>query len=130
MDWFLYDRDLRHEGINAFLAIAPILYPLKTPENLWFSDVFRWYKMGTLAKNGLINSCIHFMFQRADQRVSLVCKVLVGLFFMFLAVSSIPAILHEISWLTFLDFFSYVKLVITLIKYIPQVGLTKEIVSF
>ena len=74
----------------------------------------------------LINICIHFMFQRADQRISLVCKVLVGLFFMFLAISSIPAILHKISWLTFLDFFSYVKLVITLIKYIPQVGVTKE----
>ena len=33
---------------------VPILYPLKTPENLWFSGVFRWYKIGTLARNGLI----------------------------------------------------------------------------
>ena len=29
------------------------LYPLKTPENLWFSGVFRGYKMGILARNGL-----------------------------------------------------------------------------
>ena len=31
-----------------------ILYPLKTPENLLFSNVCRRYKMGTLARNGLI----------------------------------------------------------------------------
>ena len=35
---------------NPFLVNVPILYPLKTPENLW---VFRGYKMGTLARNGL-----------------------------------------------------------------------------
>ena len=37
--------------INPFLANVPILYPLKTPENLWFSGVFRGYKIGTLAGN-------------------------------------------------------------------------------
>ena len=40
--------------LNPFLANVPILYPLKTPENLWFSGVFRGYKIGTLAGNGLI----------------------------------------------------------------------------
>ena len=39
--------------INPILANVPILYPLKRPENLWFSSVFREYKMGTLARNGL-----------------------------------------------------------------------------
>ena len=29
--------------LNIFLANVPILYPLKTQENLWFSDVFRGY---------------------------------------------------------------------------------------
>ena len=42
------------EKSNPFLANAPILYPLKTPENERFSDVFRGYKLGTLATNGLI----------------------------------------------------------------------------
>ena len=32
---------------------VPILYSLKTPENLKFSGVFRGYKMETLARNGL-----------------------------------------------------------------------------
>ena len=38
---------------NSFLVNVPILYHLKIPENLWFSAVFREYKMGTLARNGL-----------------------------------------------------------------------------
>ena len=42
--------------INPFPANDPILYPLKTPESLWFSGVFRGYKMGTLAGNGLMSS--------------------------------------------------------------------------
>ena len=37
---------------NPFQASVPILYPLKTPKSLWFSGVFRGYKMGTLAWNG------------------------------------------------------------------------------
>ena len=31
-------------SINPFLVNVPILYPLKTPENLWFSGVFRGIK--------------------------------------------------------------------------------------
>ena len=38
-------------GINSFLAKVLTLYPLKTPENLWFSGVFRRYKVGALARN-------------------------------------------------------------------------------
>ena len=46
---------------NTFLAYVPILYTLKTRENLWFSGVFRGYKMGTLVRNGLMLSLDHFM---------------------------------------------------------------------
>ena len=49
--WFVVNLVL-----NPFLANVPILYPLKPPENLWFSGVFRGYKMGTLARNGLSKS--------------------------------------------------------------------------
>ena len=38
---------------NLFLVNVPILYSLKTPENRWFSGVFRWYKMAILVINGL-----------------------------------------------------------------------------
>ena len=41
---------------------APFLYPLKTQENLWFSGIFREYKMRTLTRNRLSktkkSSCI------------------------------------------------------------------------
>ena len=43
--------------INSFLANVLILYLLKTPENLWFSHVFRGYEMGTLARNRLKHFC-------------------------------------------------------------------------
>ena len=40
---------------NTLLAYVPIAYPLKTPKNVWFSGLFRGYKMGTLTRNGLKN---------------------------------------------------------------------------
>ena len=40
--------------INLFLVDGPILYPLKTQENLWFSGAFRGYKKGKWVRNGLI----------------------------------------------------------------------------
>ena len=46
--WFM-------QNINPFLANVTILYPLKTPENQRFPDVFRGYKMGALARYGLYN---------------------------------------------------------------------------
>ena len=37
--------------VNSFLANVPILHPLKKPESLWFSGVFKGCKIRTLAKN-------------------------------------------------------------------------------
>ena len=53
LDWSVYKVSIARTAFNPYLASVPILYPLKTPENLWFSGVFRGYKMGTLARNGL-----------------------------------------------------------------------------
>ena len=39
--------------LNPLLVNVLILYPLKIPENLVFCSVFRRYKTGTLARNGL-----------------------------------------------------------------------------
>ena len=50
--------------LNPYLAKVPNLYPLKTTENLWFSGVFRGYKMGTSARNGLIkNNCFSAQYK-------------------------------------------------------------------
>ena len=45
--------------INPFHANVPFLCPLKTSENLWFSDVFRGYRNGTLAWKGLIRQRVN-----------------------------------------------------------------------
>ena len=44
LDVSFLDGVLIVNEINPFLAKVPILYPLKTPENLWFSGVFRGIK--------------------------------------------------------------------------------------
>ena len=46
-------RHLKKYRFNQFLAYIPTSYPLKTPENVWFSGVFRGYKTGTFARNEL-----------------------------------------------------------------------------
>ena len=40
---------------NSFSTNVPLLHPLKTWENLQFSDICREYRSGTLVENGLIN---------------------------------------------------------------------------
>ena len=40
--------------IKPFWDIVLILYPLKTLEVFWFPGIFKGFKMGTLARNGLI----------------------------------------------------------------------------
>ena len=39
--------------LNPFSTNVPLLYPLKTSKNFWFSDIFRGYRSGTLVENGL-----------------------------------------------------------------------------
>ena len=39
--------------IKLFQPNVPFLNPLKTSENLWFSDIFRGYRNETLGENGL-----------------------------------------------------------------------------
>ena len=49
-------------NVNPFLANIPIFYHLKTSEKFRFSGVFRGYKKGALAQNGLkYLTCITFM---------------------------------------------------------------------
>ena len=43
---------------DPFLAKVPILYPLETPENQKASSVSRGYKMGIMARKGLIKFII------------------------------------------------------------------------
>ena len=49
--WYFFGVSI---GFNSFLANVTILYPLKTSINQMFHGVFRDYRMGTWARNGLI----------------------------------------------------------------------------
>ena len=40
--------DTKCNKVNPFQVNVPFLYPLKTSENLWFSDVFNEHRNGTL----------------------------------------------------------------------------------
>ena len=42
-------------GNNPFSTNVPLLYPLKTSENLSFSDVFRRYRSGALVEHWISN---------------------------------------------------------------------------
>ena len=42
--------------LTHFWPMPPFYTPLKSPENLWFSGIFRGYKMGILVRNGLIST--------------------------------------------------------------------------
>ena len=39
--------------INPFVPNAPFLYPMKTPETVNFSNIFKGQKKGALGTNGL-----------------------------------------------------------------------------
>lgn len=61
-----------------------------------------------------------FIYERGSQTISKTCRillVLMGLFFVAIMISSFA---QALSWLDFLTYASYIKLFITLIKYIPQ----------
>ncbi|KAK9303433.1 hypothetical protein QLX08_004914 [Tetragonisca angustula] len=61
-----------------------------------------------------------FIYEIGNQRVSITARIIHGIFALFISISIILAIVAVITWLDFLYYCSYVKLSITLIKYVPQ----------
>lgn len=61
-----------------------------------------------------------YRYERADQKVSLTARSILGAFAVFLGIGIILAATNTIHWIDFLYYCSYVKLTITLIKYVPQ----------
>ena len=75
--WYIVIKFEKYsEYLNPFLANVPTLYPLKTPENLWFSGVFTGYKAETLAKNGLITH-VNFIKRHFLEILSRLLKLIV-----------------------------------------------------
>ncbi|XP_014209535.1 cystinosin homolog isoform X2 [Copidosoma floridanum] len=61
-----------------------------------------------------------FIYETGNQKLSVTALIIHGIFVSFVTTSLIFALLRALQWLEFLYYCSYVKLVITLIKYIPQ----------
>jgi len=61
-----------------------------------------------------------FVYERGNQSVSRICKFIFVGIFLFLTISLIVSLAGALKYLDFLYFCSYVKLFITLIKYVPQ----------
>ncbi|KAL1506117.1 hypothetical protein ABEB36_005541 [Hypothenemus hampei] len=76
------------------------------------------------AVHAVILTCVTIVqciiYDRGDQRLSIIARSILGLFGGFLVISAFLAGFDVIHWLDFLYYCSYVKLTITLIKYIPQ----------
>lgn len=61
-----------------------------------------------------------FIYDRGTQRLSKICILLLIGGWSFALITLIVAAVGKIKWLTYLYYFSYIKLAVTLIKYIPQ----------
>ncbi|XP_025409626.1 cystinosin homolog isoform X2 [Sipha flava] len=61
-----------------------------------------------------------YIYERADQHVSWTAKLIMIFYGLILTVLLVFVNLNKIMWLDFLYYCSYIKLSITLIKYIPQ----------
>ncbi|KAF7382018.1 hypothetical protein HZH66_013450 [Vespula vulgaris] len=61
-----------------------------------------------------------FIYETGSQRVSTTARIIHAIFAIFIFTSMLLAITVVIAWLDFLYYCSYVKLCITLIKYVPQ----------
>ena len=74
IDWFLYDRDLRHERVKPLHFTAIILYPLKTSKKLLVFFVFRGYRKRAITRNGLqtalIDICESLLFKISNKKGS------------------------------------------------------------
>lgn len=69
----------------------------------------------------LIYICQAAVYERGGQRVSWTARFLLVIGWIFAFVCLFLAVAAKITWLDYLYCFSYIKLAVTLIKYIPQV---------
>ena len=62
--------------INLFNVTGFFLYPLKTWENLWFSDVFRGHRKRPVAWNGLVCKTSFTLKPNLELELSIIPKIL------------------------------------------------------
>ncbi|KAK7571061.1 hypothetical protein V9T40_014665 [Parthenolecanium corni] len=82
-----------------------------------FNDVF-FSVHAFLATVFVIVQC--YFFERGDQTVSTIAKMILVVYYTIVLITGVLAYMHRIHWLDFLYYCSFIKLSVTLIKYIPQ----------
>ncbi|XP_077439912.1 cystinosin isoform X2 [Vanacampus margaritifer] len=60
------------------------------------------------------------VYERGGQKVSCTARLLLLIGWSFAGVTLFLAVLRRLSWLDFLYYLSYIKLAVTLVKYVPQ----------
>ncbi|XP_028258912.1 cystinosin [Parambassis ranga] len=68
----------------------------------------------------LVYICQAAVYEKGNQRVSRTALVLLLIGWTFAFISLFLAVAKQITWLDYLYYFSYIKLAVTLIKYVPQ----------
>lgn len=68
----------------------------------------------------LIYVCQAAVYERGGQKISWTALVLLLIGWTFALISLFLAVAKQISWLDYLYYFSYIKLAVTLVKYVPQ----------
>lgn len=95
-------------------------YFYRNPRNLnpvLINDVF--FSLHALIASALITGqCI--VYRRHNQKISLTTKIILKIILILVTIFAGLSIGGIINWLDFLYFCSYIKLAITLIKYVPQ----------
>lgn len=81
------------------------------------NDVF--FSVHALALT-LVYICQCVLYESGGQRVSRVAMCLLAIGWTFAFITLFVAVAKKITWLTYLYYFSYIKLGVTLVKYIPQ----------
>lgn len=61
-----------------------------------------------------------FIYERGNQRVSYTAQGFLAFFSLTIIVTVVLSIVEKMAWLDFLYTISYIKLAITLLKYVPQ----------
>lgn len=67
-----------------------------------------------------------FIYEKGAQRISIICKIIFSVMWLFSFITLIIAFAHVLTWFQFVFYLSYVKLLVTLIKYIPQVHMNRK----
>ncbi|XP_061634063.1 cystinosin isoform X2 [Phyllopteryx taeniolatus] len=60
------------------------------------------------------------VYERGGQKVSWTARILLLIGWSFAGVTLFLAVFRRLGWLDYLYFFSYIKLAVTLVKYVPQ----------